>query len=276
MLVAFAATTGITACGDPGAPDIPDLSDGRLHFFGVLVADSGRHEVHVSQVDAVPIERLDGVLSEVGPGGTLTPIATAVPVVGQGTGFVLAFEATIRPGRRYQVTVTAPGRPQATAATTVPGDFDFESLVGDGDPPGTTRLRASWSTSAGAFRYIVNVRAVPDCMTQPPLCETFGLPWADVTPVPRIDTIVPGTAIPADRTEGVEVAVYAVNRDLFEYFTTGVGGTFTVQPKQNVSGGYGVLGAWVRRVRVMDRERRPAPAHEWRDDESRAVDPGDP
>jgi hypothetical protein len=49
-----------------------------------------------------------------------------------------------------------------------------------------------------------------------------------------------------------------VNRELFDYFTTGVGGPFTVVPKQNVQGGHGVLGAWVRRVRTVAIGQSPA------------------
>ncbi|MEZ4455047.1 MAG: hypothetical protein R2882_00655 [Gemmatimonadales bacterium] len=126
-------------------------------------------------------------------------------------------------------------------------------MTATGDPPGTASLRAAWSPSASAFRYIVNVRAEPDCVTNAPMCEDFGLPWAGVTAAARIDTVVPAETLPADRTQAVEVAVYAVNRELFEYFTTGVGGTFTVQPKQNVAGGYGAVGAWVRRTRSIPR-----------------------
>lgn len=246
-LVALAALAAL-GCGDLGSPDIPDLSDGSLQLFGVLVADSTHHVIQVNQTDSRPIQLLDAVLSEVGPDGGLTPLATTT-IQGEGPGFAMVLEAVVLPGRRYQVTVTSPGRPTASAVTTVPGDFAIDSLVGAGDPPGSAGLRATWKASAGAFRYIINVRAEPDCVSN--VCETFGQPWAGVTDVPRLDTIIPATAIPPDRTDSVEVAVYAVNREMFEYFTTGVGGSFTVQPKQNVAGGYGVLGAWVRRERVI-------------------------
>ncbi len=247
----------LLGCGDPAAPEFPDLTDGSLHLFGVLVADSAHQVIHVSQTDGMPITRLDAVLSEVGPDGALTTVAVASPVEGQGTSYAMLFEATVEPGRRYRVTVTAPGRPAASASTTIPADFAITTVDALGDPPGSDRLAAAWSPSAGAFRYIVNVRAGPDCLSQPPMCETFGDPWAGVTIEPRIDTIVPMAAIPGDRTRSVEVAVIAINRELFEYFTTGVGGPFTVQPKQNVQGGHGVLGAWVRRVRTI--ERLPVP-----------------
>lgn len=253
LTASLAAGACLFGCGDPAAPDIPDLTDGSLHLFGVLVADSSYQVVYVDQTDGLPITRLDAVLSEVGPDGGLTTVATAAPVEGQGTSYAMVFEARVEPGRRYRVTVTAPGRPTATASTTVPSDFEITALDARGDPPGSTGLTAVWSPSAGAFRYIVNVRASPDCLTNPPICEGFGSPWAGVTGEARIDTIVPAAAIPADRTRAVEVAVIAVNRELFEYFTTGVGGPFTVQPKQNVHGGHGVLGAWVRRIRTVDR-----------------------
>ncbi len=253
LMMRLVLGAGVLGCGDPAAPDIPDLTDGSLHLFGVLVADSSHQVVHVNQTDGMPITRLDAVLSEVGPDGGLTTVATAVPVEGQGTAYSMIFEARVVPGRRYRVTVTAPGRPVATATTTVPADFAITAIDARGDPPGSAGLTAAWSPSAGAFRYIVNVRATPDCLTNPPICEGFGAPWAGVTGEPSIDTIVPEAAIPADRTRSVEVAVIAINRDLFEYFTTGVGGPFTVQPRQNVQGGHGVLGAWVRRIRTVDR-----------------------
>lgn len=245
----------MSGCGEPAAPDIPDLSDGSLQLFGVLVAESDVQVISVSQTDSRPITRLDGTLTEVADDGSETTVAVATPIAGEGTGYDLVFAgATIEPGRRYRVTVTAPGRPEASAVTTVPADFDIDRLEGQGDPPGSEGLGVEWTPSAGAFRYIVTVGPEPDCVTNAPACETFGTPWAGVTAATRIDTVIPATAIPPGRTQGVEVAVYAVNRELFEYFTTGVGGPFTVQPKQNVEHGYGSVGAWVRRVRTIRRQ----------------------
>ncbi len=246
LLAALAAVLG---CGAPAAPNIPDLGDGSLQLFGVLIADSSLQVVYVSQTDGHPIEHLEGSLDEITATGDV-PLATA-RAVGRGTEFGLLFDALIRPGRSYRVTVRSPGRPAAIASTTVPGDFSIDSLTASGNPPGTEGLAASWSASANAFRYIVNVRAEPDCVTNAPLCEDIGVPWAGVTSVARIDTVMPGSVAPPDRTRAIEVAVYAVNRELYDYFTTGVGGTFTVQPKQNVAGGYGVIGAWVRRERSV-------------------------
>jgi len=243
----------VLGCGDPAAPNIPDLSDGSLHLFGVLAADADFHVISVNQTDGRPITRLDAVLSEVAPDGSETTVAQATPIEGQGTGYEMVFEAAVAPGHRYRVTVTAPGRPVASAVTTIPADFAIDYIDARGDPPGAAGLEARWTPSAGAFRYIVTVRAEPDCVTTPGVCEDFGEPWAGVTAATSIDTVVPATAIPPDRTQGIEVAVYAVNREMFEYFTTGVGGPFTVQPKQNVQGGHGVVGAWVRRVRTIRR-----------------------
>lgn len=248
LLAALAAAIG---CGAPAAPDIPELGDGSLQLFGVLTADSSLQVVYVHQTDGHPIEQLEGSLDEVTATGDV-PLAAA-RAVGRGTEFVLLFDALIRPGRRYRVTVRSPGRPVAMASTTVPGDFSIDSVATSGDPPGTGGFAASWSASANAFRYIVNVRAEPDCLSNAPVCEDIGVPWAGVTSVARIDTVMPGSMAPPDRTRAIEVAVYAVNRELYDYFTTGVGGTFTVQPKQNVAGGYGVIGAWVRRERSIER-----------------------
>lgn len=241
-------------CAGPAAPDIPDLTDGTLHFFGVLIADSSHQYIHVNQTDARPIIRVEAVLNEVAPDGTLSHVATARPQEGQSVGFVMEFEAAVRPGRRYQVTVSAPGRPSASAETTVPADFSIADLDARGAPPGSDGLDARWTPSQGAFRYILTVRATPDCVTRAPMCETFGEPWTEVTAETRITTVVPAVTLPPERTLGIETSVYAVNRDLFDYLTTGVGGPFTVVPKQNVRGGHGALGAWVRRTRTTGPE----------------------
>jgi hypothetical protein len=48
------------------------------------------------------------------------------------------------------------------------------------------------------------------------------------------------------------VDVYALDRALFEYLTTGASGDlFPVPPVQNIVGGHGAMGAWVRRTRRL-------------------------
>ncbi len=265
----------VAGCGDPAAPEIPDLSDGSMRLFSVLIADSVAQTVIVDQTDGLPLVGVEGMLSEVAASGELVVLGTAVatPLAPSRTaslgaslgatgfrsgsfssvGVELTFPVTVIPGRRYHVRVTAPGRPTASATTIIPGDFAITSIVASGDPPGTGGLELRWSPSAGAFRYIVRVRAEPDCVTQAPACESIGVPWAAATDGPSLSGVVPDTALPAGRTEAVEFAVYAANRELIEYLTTGVGGPFTVLPKQNVVGGYGVVGAWVRRHRSLVR-----------------------
>ncbi len=261
----------VAGCGDPAAPEIPDLSDGSMRLFSVLIADSVAQTVIVDQTDGLPLVGVEGTLSEVAASGELVVVGTAVaaPLAPSlaaslaatglrfgsfsGVGVELTFPVTVIPGRRYHVRVTAPGRPTASATTTIPGAFAITSIVASGDPPGTGGLELRWSPSAGAFRYLVRVRAEPDCVTQAPACESIGIPWAASVDGPSLSGVVPDTALPADRTEAVEFAVYAVNRELIEYLTTGVGGPFTVLPQQNVVGGYGVVGAWVRRERSLVR-----------------------
>ena len=159
------------------------------------------------------------------------------------------------PGATYTLRVDAAGRPTATATTTVPGDFIIESVSAQGDPPGTDGLSATWTSSTGAFRYLVGLRAErpPWCPSTDPTCylspDREG--WTVITQDPSVSTRVDGEG--ADELAGAQgpwyLDVYALDVALYQYLTTGVADTyFPLQPVQNVTGGYGVFGSWVRRT----------------------------
>lgn len=151
-------------------------------------------------------------------------------------------------GATYRLVVSADGRPTASAVATVPGDFDLLEVEADGQPPGTEGLLAAWTGSDGRYRYVVGLRSEEicdqiDCKSRPA--------WYAVTEATEISTTVP-----RDEIEGGfgpwHLDVYAVEEALYQYLTTGTGGDlFSVPVVQNIEGGYGVLGAWVRRSRPL-------------------------
>lgn len=156
------------------------------------------------------------------------------------------FEFDLQPehGSRYRVRVSAEGRPTAEAETLIPGDFQILDVDATGSPPGTTGLRVRWTPSSGSYRYIVAIRServecydVKGCLDG----------WYADTDATELYATVPAEKLRAGRGPWW-VDVYAMDRALYEYLTTGSGGDlFAIPPVQNVEGGYGVIGAWVRR-----------------------------
>lgn len=147
------------------------------------------------------------------------------------------------PGRRYRVTVRAAGRPTATASVLIPGPFELGEITATGSPPGTERLTATWSRSDSAYAYllgysagglecgVVNVKGCPDG-------------WFTTTRDTVLETTIPEPTVEA--SGGWRLDVFAVDRGLLEYLTTGSGDEFfAVPPVSNVEGGHGFVGAWV-------------------------------
>lgn len=151
-------------------------------------------------------------------------------------------------GARYRIRVSAEGFPAAEAETHVPGEFELLEVETSGHPPGTKGLYARWSRSEGAYRYIVAVRS------QNVVCySTHGClkGWYQATDATEIRAEVPATDLEAG-TGPWYVDVYALDRALYEYLTTGSGGElFAVPPLENVEGGYGVVGSWLRRSKAV-------------------------
>ncbi len=147
-------------------------------------------------------------------------------------------------GARYRIRVTAEGFPAAEAETHVPGEFDLLEVETSGSPPGTKGLYVRWSRSEGAYRYIVAMRS------QHVTCySTRGClkGWYHVTDATEMRAEVPASDLEPGSGPWY-VDVYALDRALYEYLTTGSGGDlFAVPPLENVDGGYGVVGSWLRR-----------------------------
>ena len=153
-------------------------------------------------------------------------------------------DRALEPGVEYAVQARADGYPAVTGTTVTPGPFRIHGYVAGGDPPGTDSLFVSWSPSEGAFRYLVAIHAPgADCVA-----VTGCTGWL----VPSRDTLYSG-AVPLalyPRSDGpAYLAVYALDKALYEYLMTGTEGSlFAVPQVQNVEGGYGVVGSWIRRV----------------------------
>lgn len=159
-------------------------------------------------------------------------------------GFKPEFDAT------YEVRASGAGFPPISATASVPGDFQLRAVTARGTPPGTDTLELRWTPSSGVHRYVVALRPTtePRCLTM----NACRQGWYAVT----TDTVFSGK-VPAGELEGAEgpwsVDVYSMNQSGYEYLTTGTAGNlFPVPPVQNVRGGYGAVGAWVRRSKDIE------------------------
>ncbi|CAA9342926.1 MAG: hypothetical protein AVDCRST_MAG68-3091 [uncultured Gemmatimonadetes bacterium] len=163
-------------------------------------------------------------------------------------------------GATYTVRGTARGYPSASATTTVPGDFRIVSVRATGTPPGTQGLQATWTRSAGAFRYVVALRSqgLVKCLYRSTECAVDYEPhdWLLVTTDTTFSTIVPAEGVGRGQPGEWLLDVYAMERSVFEYLTTGsVAQPYPIPPVQNVRGGYGAVGAWVRRSENLGSHR---------------------
>lgn len=242
----------LVGCGVPTAPALPSQPS-ALHLLAVLDPDSTRQLLMVASINADRIADLTVGVEIRESDGRFRPVAQGVPVgsltcsdrYGQALGQAcLAFDLVVLPGRVYRVRAAASGFPSAVAVTEVPGDFSLTQVEALGAPPGTDRLRAGWTASAGGYRYLASYRTVT-----PYSCGFFcGQGWVTVTAGLGIDAVVPNAAL-SGPSGPFEFAVFALNQPLFDYLSSGTGGAFPVLPRQNVDGGFGLVGAWVRRAR---------------------------
>jgi hypothetical protein len=249
---------GLLACGDPLAFLEPPPVDRSIRLFMVLDPDSSRQALLLESLD--PGGVYDDLRAELYADGTLVsegeiqkepgaPHLDSTEPCGQRYGTLgtdgafacIVFEVFAEPGRTYDLVVSARDRPTARARTTVPGAFAITSIELDGEPPGSDRFDVRWNPSPHAYGYFVFLRsATVDCP------DARGCPdgWLETTR----DTTVSG-AIPASLLDGGAgtLVVLALDRSLYQYLTTGTGGHFfSVPPVQNVEGGYGALGSWMR------------------------------
>jgi len=254
MLAALLLATG---CDDPTHARTPPRVN-ALSIFLVLDPDS-----LVQPLLAYPTNSADviqGLSGTVHSGGALVASGSmaALPSActerywtsgSAGLPRCVPFQFSPRPGATYRVSVSGEGYPAAAATATVPGEFQVREVVARGTPPGTEELRVSWTPSKGAYRYVVALRpqTAPRCVR----IRACTQGWYAAT----TDTVLQ-TRVPASELQGGEgawfVDVYAMDRAVYEYLTTGSSGNlFPVPPVQNVEGGYGAVGAWVRRSRLV-------------------------
>lgn len=148
--------------------------------------------------------------------------------------------------------VRAEGYASASATVRIPNGFNIIRAEAHGEPPGREGLEAAWSASEGSYRYLVGLRAEvpPWCaLTEGDLCGVAPDRQGWFTMLP--DTVL-DTTVSTEELEGGEgpwyFEVYATDEPLHGFLTTGhAGDLFPVPPKQNVEGGYGAVGSWVRR-----------------------------
>lgn len=169
---------------------------------------------------------------------------------GAGVPACIDFDLTPEFGATYEVRASGEGFPSISATVSVPGDFRVREVTARGTPPGTEELQVRWTPSSGAYRYVVALRPQmePRCIAM----NNCRQGWYAVTS----DTVL-REKVPAAELEGAEgpwsVDVYAMNQAAYEYLTTGTAGNlFPVPPVQNVNGGYGAAGAWVRRSKDIE------------------------
>jgi hypothetical protein len=257
LALLLAATTA--ACDDPTLTRRPpELAS--MTLFLVLDPDA---EVQPLLAKPASAEReLAGLHGEVRRDGASVATAAGgspqenahLPCVGRYGPVTIAAHClafAFRPafGGTYSVAASADGYPSAAATTRVPGDFTITAVEAEGDPPGTGALRVAWTRSEGAYRYVVALRpsTLPPCVEMRS-CEQG---WSVATRDTTIHTAVPAAAL-AGAGGPWQVDVYAMDEAVYQYLTTGsTGNLFPVGAVQNVSGGYGAVGSWVRRSREL-------------------------
>lgn len=257
--LAALVSLALIACGDDPLRIRPAPLTGELAQFTILEPDRG---VQAVQVQQPPGTTTSGVRATIDSGGV--PLSSDTATVAHlidplcldryGSGSVpLEDQAWImgcvtvpfRPrfGGTYRVRTEAAGRPTVSGTTSVPGDFHI--LARELAPvAGGMHVRGAWTRSAGAYRYVVMLDAVPsDRCVVPGRCER----WIAVVADTAISVTL-GNHLLGDSYPTYVFAVFAISRELHDYLTTGsTSGYFPVPPAQNVTGGHGAVGAWVRR-----------------------------
>jgi hypothetical protein len=255
----------LAGCDDPTAVrEAPPIRS--MTFFMVLDPDAATQPLLVRPASAHG--RIDQLAGRVARGSQL--VASLAPSDDEdGNGFYpcsrrygglngiayprcLDFEFRPEPGATYTVEASAQEYPSASATATVPGDFRIVSATATGTPPGTAGLQATWTRSAGVYRYVVALRSqgLVDCLHQSSACAEAYKPedWLFVTTDTSVSTVIPAEGLAHGQPGEWLLDVYAMERGVFEYLTTGsVAQPYPIPPVQNVRGGYGAVGAWVRR-----------------------------
>jgi len=259
LLLGVGLLAASAGCDDPRVtrPGPPDHS---LQLFLVLDPDSA--------TQLLLVERLSTTSAEIpGLAATLTSQGTATngrfdtdssfdrcmhrygSIINWPT--CLIFPVAASYGATYSLSVNANGFDSASGSTTVPGNFAIVAVSTTGTPPGAGSIRATWTRSQGAYRYVVALRGAGQNSAEThygcyPDAGCYNRWWVVTT-----DTSVDASVAPENFDNGkgpYYLDVYAMNRDVYGYVLTGsTGDFFSVPPAQNVIGGYGGVGAWVRR-----------------------------
>jgi hypothetical protein len=251
----------LAACDDPTMTrPPPGLS--AMTLFLILDPDAEVQPLLVKPAETVG--GLGGLAGEIRRGGTVVasvprttgapenefyPCAARYGALQVAPPRCLSFAHRPEYGATYTVSASADAYPLASGSTTVPGNFTITSATASGTPPGTGGLRATWTRSMGVYRYIVTVRpaSAPECVTALS-CEQG---WFVATQDTVIDAAVPAEALSGGGAP-FHLDVYAVDEALYQYLTTGTSGNlFPVGAVQNVRGGYGAVGSWVRRSQQL-------------------------
>lgn len=262
LLVPVAALVAlvVAGCDDPTLPRTPpDLA--AMTLFLILDPDASTQPLLIKPAGLAAA--LEGLSGEVRRGDSLvaavprwlgTEANAHLPCI-QRYGpiriapYCLDFEFRPEHGATYRVRASASTAPSAQASTTVPGPFQITEAAAQGDVPGTEGLRVRWTPSTGAYRYVVALRpSTPPSCVEIASCEQG---WFIATQDTAIDERVPPGAL-AGSTGPWFVDVIAMDEALYQYLTTGTSGNlFPVGAVQNVNGGYGAVGSWVRRSRAL-------------------------
>lgn len=158
----------------------------------------------------------------------------------------VVFETAVEPGQSYELIVSSLDRPTARAQTSVPESFSIVSLSLEGEPPGTNGVDAHWHRNPSAYGYFAFLRAESTSCVDVRGCSDG---WFITTKDTAVTSTISHEAL--EEGEGPwTFEVLGLDRGLYEYLTSGTGNDlFSVPPVENVEGGHGVLGSWVRATR---------------------------
>lgn len=246
-ILSVVAILAVSACIDPAEPrPVPLGLDRSLVLMALLDPDAG--PVLLVTTTEARDTTLTGLRTFLAfPGGEVVTGRDhpSCPATVDAIAILrcLTFDAALDAGQEYSLRATADGYPAAEGSAAIPGDFQITSYSSSGAPPGSAELWAEWTPSAGAHRYMVAIRSANN-----PRCHAVtGCGWWVATEDSRFEGVVPGVAY-REGDGPWYLDIYAVERNLWQHLSSGTpGGLFSVPPASNVVGGFGVIGAWVRR-----------------------------
>jgi hypothetical protein len=141
-------------------------------------------------------------------------------------------------GEDVEVVAWVPGRDTVRGQTTVPEAFAV-SVAPEGVAATSGSWRVSWTPSAGASAYLVEVRDWTTCASTPP-CDVVA-----AIRTTELSVLLP--RLPLGGQHPLNVTVSALDPNLDAFATTGVPGeVFTQLPLSSVRGGLGVVGSRTR------------------------------